>query len=67
MDLSAPTPAKPTISFRGFIRERYGTSKQLLLFFFGFTFACWHVIGIVIGTLWLGSILLGFIYNLLVI
>jgi len=32
-----------------------------------FTIARWRVIGIVVGTLWLGSILLGFIYNLLVI
>lgn len=31
------------------------------------TIARWRVIGIVVGTLWLGSILLGFIYNLLVI
>jgi uncharacterized membrane protein YraQ (UPF0718 family) len=30
------------------------------------TIARWRVIGIVIGTLWLGSILLGFVYNLLV-
>ena len=30
------------------------------------TIARWRVIGIVIGTLWIGSILLGFIYNLLV-
>ncbi|HET9911048.1 MAG TPA: permease [Anaerolineales bacterium] len=32
-----------------------------------FTIARWRVIGIVIGTLWLGSIVLGFIYNLFVI
>lgn len=32
-----------------------------------FTIARWRVIGIVIGTLWLGSIVLGFLYNLLVI
>ena len=32
-----------------------------------FTIARWRVIGIVIGTLWLGSILLGFIYNLLIV
>ncbi len=32
-----------------------------------FTIARWRVIGIVIGTLWLGSIVLGFIYNLLII
>jgi len=31
------------------------------------TIARWRVIGIVIGTLWLGSILLGFIYNLLML
>jgi uncharacterized membrane protein YraQ (UPF0718 family) len=31
------------------------------------TIARWRVIGIVIGTLWLGSILLGFVYNLFVI
>jgi uncharacterized protein len=31
------------------------------------TIARWRVIGIVIGTLWLGSILLGFIYNLTVL
>lgn len=31
------------------------------------TIARWRVIGIVIGTLWLGSILLGFIYNLIVL
>jgi uncharacterized membrane protein YraQ (UPF0718 family) len=30
------------------------------------TIARWRVIGIVIGTLWVGSILLGFAYNLLV-
>lgn len=30
------------------------------------TIARWRVIGIVIGTLWLGSILLGFVYNFLV-
>jgi uncharacterized membrane protein YraQ (UPF0718 family) len=30
------------------------------------TIARWRVIGIVIGTLWLGSILLGFAYNLIV-
>ena len=30
------------------------------------TIARWRVIGIVIGTLWVGSVLLGFIYNLLV-
>lgn len=29
------------------------------------TIARWRVIGIVIGTLWLGSILLGFVYNLI--
>jgi uncharacterized membrane protein YraQ (UPF0718 family) len=28
------------------------------------TIARWRVIGIVIGTLWIGAILLGFIYNL---
>jgi uncharacterized membrane protein YraQ (UPF0718 family) len=32
-----------------------------------FTIARWRVIGIVIGTLWLGSILLGIIYDLFVI
>ena len=32
-----------------------------------FTIARWRVIGIVIGTLWLGSILLGFAYNWFVI
>ena len=32
-----------------------------------FTIARWRVIGIVIGTLWVGSVLLGFAYNLLVI
>jgi hypothetical protein len=32
-----------------------------------FTIARWRVIGIVIGTLWLGSIVLGFIYNLFAI
>ncbi len=32
-----------------------------------FTIARWRVIGIVIGTLWLGSILLGFLYNLLIV
>lgn len=32
-----------------------------------FTIARWRVIGIVIGTLWLGSIVLGCLYNLLVI
>ncbi|HEX9388569.1 MAG TPA: permease [Anaerolineales bacterium] len=31
------------------------------------TIARWRVIGIVIGTLWLGSILLGFIYNLIIL
>jgi uncharacterized membrane protein YraQ (UPF0718 family) len=31
------------------------------------TIARWRVIGIVVGTLWLGSTILGFIYNLLVI
>jgi uncharacterized membrane protein YraQ (UPF0718 family) len=31
------------------------------------TIARWRVIGIVIGTLWVGSVLLGFAYNLLVI
>ena len=31
------------------------------------TIARWRVIGIVIGTLWLGSILFGFLYNLLVL
>ncbi|HET9909152.1 MAG TPA: permease [Anaerolineales bacterium] len=31
------------------------------------TIARWRVVGIVIGTLWLGSILLGFAYNLFVI
>ncbi|HSB02592.1 MAG TPA: permease [Anaerolineales bacterium] len=31
------------------------------------TIARWRVIGIVVGTLWLGSILLGFLYNVLVI
>ena len=31
------------------------------------TIARWRVIGIVIGTLWLGSILLGFAYNLVVL
>lgn len=31
------------------------------------TIARWRVIGIVVGTLWLGSVLLGFVYNLLVI
>jgi uncharacterized membrane protein YraQ (UPF0718 family) len=31
------------------------------------TIARWRVIGIVVGTLWLGSIVLGFIYNLLMI
>jgi len=31
------------------------------------TIARWRVIGIVIGTLWLGSILIGFAYNFLVI
>jgi hypothetical protein len=30
------------------------------------TIARWRVIGIVIGTLWVGSILLGFAYNVLV-
>ena len=30
------------------------------------TIARWRVIGIVIGTLWVGSVLLGFAYNLLV-
>jgi uncharacterized membrane protein YraQ (UPF0718 family) len=146
--VAQPASAKPKITFRGLILEMYGISKQLLLFFFGFTFvgyvlngliptawitglfgaghaysiplaatlglpfyinseaslplvramlesgmsqgaalaflitgagtslgafggmltiARWRVIGIVIGTLWLGSVLLGFIYNLLVI
>jgi uncharacterized membrane protein YraQ (UPF0718 family) len=32
-----------------------------------FTIARWRVIGIVIGTLWLGSIILGFLYNLLIV
>jgi uncharacterized membrane protein YraQ (UPF0718 family) len=32
-----------------------------------FTIARWRVIGIVIGTLWLGSTLLGFIYNLILL
>jgi hypothetical protein len=31
------------------------------------TIARWRVIGIVIGTLWIGSILLGFLYNLIVL
>ena len=31
------------------------------------TIARWRVIGIVVGTLWLGSIVLGFIYNLLIV
>ena len=31
------------------------------------TIARWRVIGIVIGTLWVGSILVGFAYNLLAI
>jgi uncharacterized membrane protein YraQ (UPF0718 family) len=31
------------------------------------TIARWRVIGIVIGTLWVGSVLLGFVYNLLVV
>jgi uncharacterized membrane protein YraQ (UPF0718 family) len=32
-----------------------------------FTIARWRVIGIVVGTLWLGSIFLGFLYNLIVL
>ncbi len=32
-----------------------------------FTIARWRVIGIVIGTLWLGSIVLGLLYNLLIV
>ncbi len=32
-----------------------------------FTIARWRVIGIVIGTLWLGAIVLGFLYNLIVL
>jgi uncharacterized membrane protein YraQ (UPF0718 family) len=32
-----------------------------------FTIARWRVIGIVIGTLWLGSTLLGFVYNLILL
>jgi uncharacterized membrane protein YraQ (UPF0718 family) len=32
-----------------------------------FTIARWRVIGIVIGTLWLGSTILGFIYNLILL
>jgi len=31
------------------------------------TIARWRVIGIVIGTLWLGSIVLGFLYNLIIL
>jgi uncharacterized membrane protein YraQ (UPF0718 family) len=31
------------------------------------TIARWRVIAIVIGTLWLGAIMLGFVYNLLVL
>lgn len=31
------------------------------------TIARWRVIGMVVGTLWLGSILLGFLYNLLIV
>ena len=32
-----------------------------------FTIARWRVIGIVIGTLWLGSIILGLVYNLIIL
>lgn len=145
---TAKETAKPKVTLRAFGQEIYNISKQLLLFFFGFTFvgyvlnglipsawvtglfgaghaysiplaatlglpfylnseaslplvramlesgmsqgaalaflitgagtsigafggmltiARWRVIAIVIGTLWLGSILLGFLYNLLVI
>ena len=30
------------------------------------TIARWRVIGIVVGTLWIGSIILGFAYNLFI-
>ena len=64
---SAPTASSPARRLtpqdhsRSKATQPYRATRDAL------TIARWRVLAIVIGTLWLGSIVLGFLYNLIVL